>query len=644
MRFRHRRRARTSTAATSITATSIAATALAVLLAAAGCSLFQDEPGPDEPAKAFLAAWAGGDSMAAAARTDDPAGARAGLDALRKGLGEAGPVRGTLTLGEVTSEGPDRATARFTAEWALPAVAAPWRYEGTLPLVRSDNVWTVQWGPTDLHPQLPAGRTVRVVRELPARAALQDAAGQPLFRSQVVVTVGVEPRRVTDLSALATALAAALDIDPGDVVADVKAARPTAFVPVVTLRRTDYEKVRPKVHDLPGTVFRAGERQLGPSARFAQPLLGRVDEATAEVLKEAGTGYRAGDELGVSGLQRALNRQLTGTAGAQIEAVPPAGQADGRPTVLGRVDGRAGTPVRTTLDRAVQQAADAAVATATTPAALVAVRPSTGEVLAVANNAEAPYDIALAGRFPPGSTFKIVTATALLTAGVVQPGSAVDCPATTVVYGKRFQNSDRFDLGRVPLRTAFAQSCNTTFTQLSQRLDDGSLPAAAARYGVGSTWTLPVPAFGGSVPAPKDDTEKAADAIGQGRVEVSPLAMALVAAEVAKGGPVVPALVAGQRAAGQPPAGPPAAVLPALRDMMRAVVTEGTAAALASVPGGDASGKTGTAEYGTAVPPRSHAWFAGFRGDLAFAVFVQDGQSSRTTAVPVARTFLTTLR
>ena len=631
MRPRHRRRA----------ATSSTAAALAVLLATGGCSLFQDEPGPDRPARAFLEAWARGDTAAAAERTDDPAGAHAGLDALRKGLGEP---KGTLTLGEVATEGEDKATARFTAEWALPAVGAPWRYDGVLPLVRSDGAWTVQWGPSDLHPDLQAGRTVRVVRELPERATLQDAAGQPLFRRERVVTVGVEPRRVTDLSALATALAAALEIDPADIVADVKAAKPTAFVPVITLRRTDYEKVKPKIYDLPGTVFQSGERQLGPTARFAQPLLGRVGEATAEVLKEAGAGYRAGDELGVSGLQRALNDQLTGTAGARVEAVPTAAQADRQPTVLGRVEPKAGTPVRTTLDRAVQQAADAAVATATTPAALVAVRPSTGEVLAVANNAEAPYDIALAGRFAPGSTFKIVTATALLTAGVVQPGSAVDCPATTVVYGKRFQNADRFDLGRVPLRTAFAQSCNTTFTRLSERLDDAALPAAAAQYGVGSTWTLPVPSFGGSVPAPKDDTEKAADAIGQGRVEVSPLAMALVPASVARGGPVVPALVADRPAAGQAPAGPPAAVLPALRDMMRAVVTEGTASALGTVPGGAVSGKTGTAEYGTAVPPRSHAWFTGWRGDLAFAVFVQDGQSSKTTAVPVARTFLTAVR
>ena len=279
----------------------------------------------------------------------------------------------------------------------------------------------------------------------------------------------------------------------------------------------------------------------------------------------------------------------------------------------------------------------------TTPAALVAVRPSTGEILAVANNEATTYEIGLAGRFPAGSTFKVVTATALLDAKVVQPTSTVPCPGTTVVYGKEFENEDQFELGSVPLRTAFAKSCNTTFTSLSQRLDDAALGAAAARYGVGTGWALPVGSFGGSVPAPKDDTEKAADAIGQGRVEVSPLAMALVSAAVARGAAVTPSLLAGTPAtpAAGAPAGPPAESLAALRDMMRAVVTDGTAAELASVPGGAVSGKTGTAEYGTAVPPRSHAWFAGFRGDLAFAVFVQDGQSGRTTAVPVARAFLT---
>jgi cell division protein FtsI/penicillin-binding protein 2 len=543
----------------------------------------------------------------------------------------------------VAKQDDDHASAAYSASWALPAVAGPWTYSGTLPMVRGDSAWKIQWAVSDLHPKLVQGRKVRVVRALPERGALQDSAGQPLFTAAKVVTVGVEPRRVTNLPALAAALAAALGVTAGDVVADVTRAKPTAFVPVITLREADYLKVKAKVYDLPGTVFHSGERQLAPTARFAQPLLGRVGEATAEVLKDAGDRFRAGDEIGVSGLQRALNADLSGTAGARIEMVASGSAAA---AVLGQVPGIPGTAVRTTLDRTVQTAADAAVATVAEPAALVAVRPSTGAILAVADNAKASYEIGLTGRFPAGSTFKVVTATALLSGRVVQPTSAVACPGTIVVYGKQFQNEDRFDLGTVPLRTAFAKSCNTTFTGLSQKLPDPALPATAASYGVGSAWTLPVDSFGGSVPAPKDDTEKAADAIGQGRVEVSPLAMALVSASVVRGAAVVPSLVAGRVAtpSAGAPAGPPAAVLPALRDMMRAVVTDGTATALRDLPGAPVSGKTGTAEYGTATPPRSHAWFTGFRGDLAFAVFVQDGQSSGTTAVPVARAFLSGVR
>jgi cell division protein FtsI/penicillin-binding protein 2 len=611
----------------------LAALLATVALLASGCFLGKDKPGPDDAATAFLTGWSAGDVAAAAGATDDRAAATTGIRQLSTALAGA---RLTATLGAVTEQDEDHATAAYSARWQLPGVGTPWTYDGSLPLARTGDTWVVQWKAPDLHPKLTADglSSIKMEHVLPERAALQDAAGAPLFARTAVVTVGVQPKSVTDLPALAARLAAALKIAAADVVADVTKAKPDAFVPVITLRRPDYEKVRAAIHELPGTVFQEGEQLLAPSRTFAQPLLGRVGPATAEVVKELGAGYTGG-EVGTAGLQRALNGTLAGKPGARISTA--AG-------VLADLPGQAGTAVRTTLDRPVQEAADAAVATVPQAASLVAIRPSTGAILAVADNTQAPFELGLGGRFPAGSTFKILTATALLQGKVVHPAAAVDCPATTVVYGKEFENEDKFDLGRIPLREAFAHSCNTTFTGLSRRLDPQALPDAAARYGVGTEWKLTASSFGGSVPRPKDDTEKAAEAIGQGRVEVSPLAMALVSAQVAKGGPVVPALIAGAPAAGEAPAGPPAAVLPALRDMMRAVVTDGTATALRDVPGGAVAGKTGTAEYGTAVPPRSHAWFTGYQGDLAFAVFVQDGQSSKTTAVPVARAFLTGLR
>jgi cell division protein FtsI/penicillin-binding protein 2 len=175
----------------------------------------------------------------------------------------------------------------------------------------------------------------------------------------------------------------------------------------------------------------------------------------------------------------------------------------------------------------------------------VALQPSTGRVLAVANSESTQGDIALAGQFPSGSTYKIVTATAALGAGGLTPDTPEACPATKTVHGRIFVNEDRFDLGTVPLRTAFAMSCNTTFMTLGMGLPADALSAAAGRLGLGGAWQLPVESLSGSAPAPAGQTEKAADAIGQGRVLVSPLAMAEVAGAAQSGRPVAPSLLDG---------------------------------------------------------------------------------------------------
>jgi cell division protein FtsI/penicillin-binding protein 2 len=301
-----------------------------------------------------------------------------------------------------------------------------------------------------------------------------------------------------------------------------------------------------------------------------------------------------------------------------------------------------GTPVQTPLVPAVQNAADAAVAGQPLATHLVVVRPGTGEVLAVSSNEAANPANALSGQFPPGSSMKTMTATALLSAGALTPASPVPCPGTTTVEGREFENEDQFDLGTVPLTEAFAESCNTTFIQQGLTLPDDALARAAASYGVGSDWQLPVGIFSGDVPADATGTTKAADQIGQGQVLMSPAQMALVAAGIASGTPAAPVEVVGATPAGTAPTGPAAAVLDQLRPMMRQVVLTGTAEALTDR--GDVYGKTGTAEFGDKTPPDSHGWFVGYQlggpqGDLAFAVLVEAGQSS-SVAVGVADAFL----
>src|SRR5262249_4958410 len=194
--------------------------------------------------------------------------------------------------------------------------------------------------------------------------------------------------------------------------------------------------------------------------------------------------------------------------------------------------------------------------------------------------------------------------------------------------GRVVHNEDSFSLGSVALADAFAHSCNTTFAALAERLPAGALVGTAAKYGIGAGWRLPVPSFSGSVPPPAGTVELAADAIGQGRVLVSPLAMALVPAGLPRGSAGTPAPLRGPPAPGAGPRprprAPPRAPGPPGRPSAGRVVPAGTASLLRDLPG-EVAGKTGTAEYGTATPPRSHAWFVGYRGDLAFTVFVEDG-------------------
>lgn len=610
-----------------------------LLLAVSACTSGAD---PVEQARAvatdFLAAWSAGDYAAAAAQTDDPAATLALLSDAAGWLGVPGPDASLDAL-ELTGDGSAAADGTAALSWPLSA-SAPWAYALPLELVRADEdaPWRLRAGPTLLHPALLTGQSILLTRTLPPRASILDADGAPLFTDTPVVTVGVDPGLVTDLPALAGTLGEVLDVDPAAVTADVRATAAGQFVPVITLRRSDYNAVRDQIYDLPGTVFQEGTRQLAPTSQFARAVLGRVGPVTEEIVAESDGLFRPGDEAGQSGLQRTYQAQLTGTPGLTVSTA----LHDVAVTTLDEIAGTPGTPVRTTLSTPVQRAADAAVATLEQPSFIVAVRPSTGEVLAVAANVRAVPGNALTGQYPAGSTFKIVTAAAALQAGLVTPDTIVSCPATNNVDGREFENANRFVLGDVPFTTAFARSCNSTFTDLGTQLDPQALTQTAAQFGIGVEWDLPVDAVTGSVAVPDSLVRQAEDSIGQGEVLVSPFAVAMMAATVVAGAPPVPVLVPDADPAGPAPAGPAPGVVEALRGLDRAVVTDGTATALADLPG-EVAGKTGTAEFGSGDPPPAHAWFAGYRGDLAFAVLVEGGQSSTTTAVPMAEAFLAAL-
>ncbi len=578
-------------------------------------------PAADETLRSYVAAWARGDDAGAGALTDDARAATAALRASRHGLDDA---RVHASVDGVDEHG-DEAKGTVRVRWDVPGIG-PWSYDTTITLFRTGDHWQVLWRPTAIHPRLTAANLrLGTVRENAERAPILARDGTPLISARDVVRVGINRATVRDIDATATALAALLHVNGADLARAARRAGPKQFVEALTLRTADFDPLAQQLSAIQGVQTVRTTAQLAPSRSFARALLGSVAPATAEQIAASHGAIAVGDDVGQWGLEARFERQLAGTPTRRIvirrRGVPSA-------TLLER-RGAKGRAVRTTLDRRVQRAAETALGASKGAAALVALQPSSGDVLAVANRpTDSTYDRAIEGRYPPGSTFKVITTTALLRDGL-RTTDTVPCRQTITVGGKRFRNFEGEAAGDVPFAQDFAQSCNTAFVSLASRLAPDELATTARVFGLGRTKAS-------SVPPGTDAAARAATMIGQDRILASPLAMAGVAATVADGRWRAPRLLATDPRATGPALR--ASERDTLRTLMRLVVTSGTASALAGLPG-EIAGKTGTAEFGGGSPPPTHAWFIAFRGDLAIAVLVERGKSGAEVAVPIAQRF-----
>jgi len=401
---------------------------------------------------------------------------------------------------------------------------------------------------------------------------------------------------------------------------------------------------RTRSQGLRAPIVAAGGQPLavggpGEQARLsslASALLGGLRELAPNEVAGRGLEYQAGDLVGDDGVEQGFEAQLAGDPVGSIQVVDDTG----RPVdLLQEFGGERPEPLYLTLDYAVQRAAEAAVAGQTLPTALVAVDSRTGAIRAVANNPTG-YDRALLGQYPPGSTFKIVTAAAALAAGRTRD-EIMPCPYE-IQRGDSatFNNAFGEEFGDIPFIEAFKHSCNTTFVDLGYQLGAGALQEAAENFGFNTPYGIGVPVESSSFPTPQSDTEVAASAIGQAAVSVTPLHMATVAAAAYDGTWRVPYLAGEPPPEGQRPLPEPAAA--EMPDFLREVVRTGTGTA-AAILGQDVGGKTGTAEFGNEDPPETHAWFAGFLEELAFAVVVEGGGVGGEVAAPLIHDFLTNL-
>lgn len=559
-----------------------------------GCTPRPDGPAP--VAEEFFSALATGDTSTAAALSDRPEDARAALNAAWAGL-QAERLDAQV-LGSSFDEDTGSVDYRYT--WHLPKNRT-WTYDGRLAMIREEGRWEVRWTPAGLHPRLGENQTFALRADPPRRASVNEVGGTDVLKPGYLYHYELDAKKAGP-QLMSTARAVVDALRPFDDTFDAQrlaeqASASTKPVDLITLKPDDNNAVAPAIEHLPGIVVTPQADLLPTDEGFAPALVAQV--------------------------KKAVIGQLDGEAGWRVVSVNQNGVDAG---ILNEVAATPAASVSITIDRSTQDAAQRAVNNVDKQAMIVVIKPSTGAILAVAQNpaADAQGSLATTGLFPPGSTFKMVTAGAAIERDMATPNTLLGCPGTIDIVHRTIPNYGGFDLGVVPMSRAFASSCNTTFAELASRMPRDALTVAAAQYGIGLDYYIAgIPTVTGSVPPTVNVAERTEDGFGQGKVVASPFGMALAAATVAAGKTPVPQLILGR----------PTEVtgehrditqemLDGLRPMMRLVVTNGTAKDIADA--GDVHGKTGEAEFAGG----SHSWFAGYRGDLAFAALIVGGGSS----------------
>ena len=432
--------------------TALIIAAVVVLLLAVGGGLwylFREPPVPDpEPAA---------EQLAAALQEGKPAGVPLAMETsaspdeqyaqvFEQLLAAVGEDAGTVQVKSVTpiEEGDDgTATATATLAWTWPvATKAAWEYETVAQLTYPGPTdgeageWEAGWNTGVLVPGLESGERLAVERTEPARGEIVTTTGETLVGMTPVHHVGIDKTR-PGWDTAAVQLGRVLKFDKATtdgIVAQVAAAGEKAFVDVITIRDNDSEYDFEAAMAIKGVVGIPDELSLARERDFARSLLGSVGEATAEIVEESKGTIKPGDMVGLSGLQAAHDEQLRGVPGLAV-TIEPAEGGEGREAFT--IDKKDGEPVAITLDPATQLRAEAALADfGDLASAIVAIKPSTGEVLAAASGPGSEgYSTATLGQYPPGSTFKIATSLAMLRSGIT-PDSPLPCTASIDVGGR----------------------------------------------------------------------------------------------------------------------------------------------------------------------------------------------------------------
>jgi cell division protein FtsI/penicillin-binding protein 2 len=581
-------------------------------------------------------------------------------------------IKPTVTPGAITYDTVDpKATTTLHYAWPMPS--GSWEYDVTVPLVHNGQGWKLEWSPAVLYDKLDATNRLVHTHTAAKRGAITGANNLALVEEFTIVKVGIDKTRVTAEAAVASArgLAAVVGIDQDKYAAQVAAASAKAFVVAITLRQGN---VPAQVSTIPGALGVESKSVLPVTDGLAPEVIGTIGEATPDIITASKGAVLAGDQVGLTGLQKRYDTLLRGTPGDKVSLVvrratagasaspgasatasasskagsaSPSAKASSAPAtasvapiVVHSKEPTPGGPLSLSLDMTWQLKAESVIEPVPGPAAVAVIQPSTGAILAIANSAgSAGQADATFGQYAPGSTFKIATTLALLRKGYT-PDSIMNCSSSANVEGQPFKNYGDFPsskIGRIPLKDAVAQSCNTAFINEYGTVSGPELQAAAASLGVGIDYDGGFAVNYGIVPKATSSAMKAQEFIGQGGVLTSPVAMAGLVSSVAAGHTVIPYLVTTST-----PTSTAAPLTEAeaatLQSIMGYTVQTGSGRVLTGLAAG---AKTGTAEYGTGSPLPTHAWMICYTGsDIAIAVWIKDGKSGSGTAGPLIKQLL----
>lgn len=562
---------------------------------------------------------------------------------------------------------------------------------------------SLQLGQTEEFRLLAEENRINIRLLPPARGVIQDRSGAILasnvqnYRVVMVREDAGEPRLALERLAQIIALSPA-EIDR----AERELLRNRPFVPVTVVDQLNWEEVSRialNAPSMPGVLPEVGFTRFYPfGAEFAHSVgyVGPVSErdlAEREVIDPLLTIPRF--QIGKIGIEREIEESLRGSAGHRRIEVNAVGR---EMRELDRQEGRPGSSVQLTLDRPLQAFTLARLGEESASAVVMEV--ATGNILALVSapsfdpnlfvrgisstdfNALRDDDHrpmsnkAVQGAYPPGSTFKMVTALAAYEAGLATPDERIFCPGYLEISDRRFHCWSRGGHGRVNLTSALAESCDVYFYDLAQRVGIDRINAMSSRLGLGIRFDLPLSGISSGLNPSREwkrerrgaewvigDTINAS--IGQGFVLSTPLQLAVMTARLATGKAVMPRLVQAIDGVEQPiPEQPSLGLAESALELIRRGMWEVTNGQRGTAYGSriiDAAmrmaGKTGTSQVFSITAAeraagirsqdqlpwnrRDHALFVCYAPDVepryAVSVVVEHGGGGSSVAAPIAR-------